>query len=212
MRGPTLAVAISIPMTSSMSAVHNVPLVLRRPLGALSPFTQFASITLPSELSFTMRPFPSRSPGMPTICDEKMKPDAESTNTLSGVSMPSVAVHLAGTSAFGDAIVGAGVADAAGSFFSVGEPPQPERTITRMTQKIFMLSPHCSGGHRPPLQCLLRSKGEQSVAIDRVAGAIARSQEHGWRALLTVTRATVLLKQSGRRSETPQLRRALLGL
>jgi len=53
MRGPTLAGRdLDTDDLIELSAVHNVPLrTTQAPLGALSPFTQFASITLPSELS-----------------------------------------------------------------------------------------------------------------------------------------------------------------
>ena len=46
--------AISMPTTSSMSAVHKIPPTLRSPFGPLRPVTHFALTTRPSGVSREM--------------------------------------------------------------------------------------------------------------------------------------------------------------
>ena len=69
MRAVSFAEAMSMPITSSRSATHNVPPKLRSPFGAFSAVNQSAVTTVPSSPSFEMRPLPSFSAGCPSICD-----------------------------------------------------------------------------------------------------------------------------------------------
>src|SRR3990172_4236620 len=129
-RAATSPLAISMPTTSSMSAVQRVPPRLRRPFGALSPDTHEADTTVPSGASFIMRPLPSRSFGCPPMIETKIDPDAESTYALSGALTPSDTVHPAVKRAgvelgvFGAASVDAG--------WFCGGGLQADRPIPRM--------------------------------------------------------------------------------
>jgi hypothetical protein len=77
-RAFSFADAMSMPITSSRSATHSVPPKLRNPFGAFSPVNQSALTTDPSRPSFEMRPLPSRSVGVPLICDTNRYPDPSS--------------------------------------------------------------------------------------------------------------------------------------
>src|SRR5262245_38907283 len=137
---------------SSMSAVQSTPLWLRSPFGALSPVTHEADTTLPSGVSFMIRPLPSRSFGIPPIIETKIDPDAVSTYALSGASTPSVTVQPAVTRPGipGVAVVGlaAGAApsDAAGCPFC-GDGLQADSPNPRITTSGNRFTATSQSGH-----------------------------------------------------------------
>src|SRR5262245_49513528 len=174
----TAPLAMSMPTTSSMSAVHSVPSWLRSPFGALRPVTHDAETTVPSGASFMIRPLPSRPPASPSMIETKIDPDAASTYTLSGVATPSVTVQPAVTrpgAAAGVALAAGGGAD----WFS-GAELHPEKAMPSVPRTSARLNRFTCG---PPSERVIeyqrfqesRSHAVQTSDAPRAAGACRRA-------------------------------------